>query len=103
VYAVKPRLDTGRLEQIRAAVDIPLVLHGASGLTPEDVRACVARGVCKVNFATELRAAYTEGVRETFAENPRAADPKIYGAAGREKVRTLVSRWIAALGCEGRA
>ncbi len=103
VYAVKPRLDIDRLAQIRAAVDVPLVLHGASGLTAEDVRACVARGICKVNFATELRIAYTEGVCAAFAEAPDITDPKAYGKVGRARVGSLVAGWMAALGCEGRA
>ena len=45
-------------------MSVPLVLHGASGLTDEDVKECVRRGICKVNFATELRAAYTEAVKK---------------------------------------
>lgn len=51
-----------RLTQIREAVDIPLVLHGSSGVPDEDVQRAVSMGVCKVNFATELRAAYTQAV-----------------------------------------
>ncbi len=103
VYAKMPRLDIDRLTQIRQVVDIPLVLHGASGLTQEDVKSCVARGICKVNFATELRIAYTEGVRAVFAENPAVMDPKVYGKAGRGRVLALVSGWLDVLGCTGKA
>lgn len=56
-----------------------MVLHGASGLSDEDVKDCIRRGICKVNFATELRAAYTEGVKAVLAENPKTFDPKAYG------------------------
>lgn len=62
-YKGKPRLAFERLTQIREAVDIPLVLHGSSGVPDEDVQRAVSMGVCKVNFATELRAAYTQAVR----------------------------------------
>ncbi len=103
VYAKKPRLDIERLAKIRQVVDIPLVLHGASGLTDEDVRACVARGICKVNFATELRIAYTEGIRTIFMETPTVIDPKVYGKAGRGRVLSLVSNWLDVLGCVGKA
>lgn len=48
----KPRLAFERLTQIREAVDIPLVLHGSSGVPDEDVQRAVSMGVCKVNFAT---------------------------------------------------
>jgi tagatose 1,6-diphosphate aldolase GatY/KbaY len=55
-YASPPALDWDRLERIRKRVDIPLSLHGASGLPDEDLRRAVAAGICKVNVNTELRA-----------------------------------------------
>ena len=70
VYSGVPKLDLERLSEIRKLVSIPLVLHGASGLTDEAVRESILRGICKVNFATELRIAYTEGVKKVLTENP---------------------------------
>ena len=55
VYKGVPKLDLDRLAEIRKVVDIPLVLHGASGLSEEAVVESIKRGICKVNFATELR------------------------------------------------
>jgi ketose-bisphosphate aldolase len=55
-YAAPPALDWARLERIRELVDVPLSLHGASGLPDEDLRRAVAAGICKVNVNTELRA-----------------------------------------------
>ena len=66
-YVGTPVLDKERLSRIRNVVDIPLVLHGASGLSDEDVKDCVARGICKVNFATELRKAFTDACRRLAA------------------------------------
>lgn len=57
-YAAPPQLDWERLAQIRERVDIPLSLHGASGLPDDDVRCAIALGVCKVNVNTELRERY---------------------------------------------
>ena len=54
-YAAEPALDWARLDAIRAAVDVPLSLHGASGLPEGDVRRAVAAGVAKVNVNTEVR------------------------------------------------
>ena len=88
-YAKAPVLDKQRLSEIRAALDIPLVLHGASGLSDEDIRDCVALGICKVNFATELRVAYTAGVKQALDEDPNLFDPKKLGAAGMERVKKL--------------
>lgn len=54
VYKTKPRLDIGRLQQIRAALDTPLVLHGGSGLSDDDFRNTIASGIAKVNIFTDL-------------------------------------------------
>lgn len=101
VYKEKPRLDVERLKEIRRVVDIPLVLHGASGLSDEQVQSCIAEGICKVNFATELRIAYTEGVKEALAQNP--IDPKAYGKAGRANVQNLVEKWLVTCKAAGKA
>ncbi len=101
VYSKKPVLDVDRLKAIRKVVEIPLVLHGASGLTTEQVQSCIAEGICKVNFATELRIAYTEGVKEALEKNP--IDPKAYGKAGRAKVQALVEKWMKDCNASGKA
>ena len=69
-YVGTPVLDKPRVSAIKEVVDVPLVLHGASGLSEEDVRECVERGMCKVNFATELRVAYTDAVKKLLEEKP---------------------------------
>ena len=102
-YVGTPVLDVDRLSQIRAAVDIPLVLHGASGLTDADVRECVSRGICKVNFATELRKAFTDACRKVAAEDPGAFDPKVFCKAGMAAVKALVMERMRVCGCGGKA
>lgn len=101
IYRERPVLDIDRLRAIRRVVQAPLVLHGASGLTGEQVVACVEAGACKVNFATELRIAYTKGVNEALAQKP--IDPKAYGRAGRACVQALAERWMQTCGASGRA
>ncbi|MEA4914725.1 MAG: class II fructose-bisphosphate aldolase [Christensenella sp.] len=102
-YKGKPVLDLERLGEIRRRVEIPLVLHGASGLTDEDVQNCVRLGICKVNFATELRNAYTEGVKDTLAGNPLLFDPKEFGKVGRARVKQLVIQRMIVCGAAGKA
>ena len=103
VYKGIPKLDLERITQIRQLVDVPLVLHGTSGVPDDTVRECIARGMCKINYATDLRIAYTEGVREYLQNNPTAYDPKKYGAAGRDRVKAYVLKKIPVCGCNGRA
>ena len=102
-YVGTPVLDKERLSEIRKVVDIPLVLHGASGLTDQDVRDCVARGICKVNFATELRKAFTDACRKVAEEDPKAFDPKVFCKAGMAAVKTLVMGRMKVCGCDGKA
>lgn len=71
-YAEPPRLDLERLERIAALVSLPLALHGASGLSEDDVRATIARGVAKVNVNTELREAVLGGM-EALLPGARAS------------------------------
>lgn len=102
-YVKKPVLDYNRLVEIRKVVDIPLVLHGASGLTDEQVTNCVERGINKVNFATELRDAFTKGVEKYMSEDAKVFDPKKYNSEGRKYVVELVKHKIEVCGSEGKA
>ena len=103
VYAGVPKLDLDRLSRIKEVVSIPLVLHGASGLSEEAVKESIKRGICKVNFATELRIAFTDGVKEYLAKYPDTIDPKKYNGKGRENVKKLVMDRIKMCGSDGKA
>ncbi len=107
-YVGTPVLDVPRLIAIRKKLEentcsIPLVLHGASGLSPEAVRSCIAEGICKVNFATELRVAYTAAVREVLNTDAKVYDPKKYGNAARNAVIDAVKQRILVCGCDNKA
>lgn len=103
VYKGIPKLDLDRISRIQGLVSIPLVLHGTSGVPDDTVRQCIARGMCKVNYATDLRIAFTEGVRAYLQDNPAAYDPKKYGTAGRERVKAYVLQKIKVCGSDGKA
>jgi len=103
VYKGIPRLDVERLSEIREVVTIPLVLHGTSGVPDDAVRECIRRGICKVNYATDLRIAFSRGVKAYLKENPDVFDPKKYGAAGREEVKRYVMDKIRVCGSDGKA
>lgn len=103
VYKGIPKLDVERLSEIRKVVSIPLVLHGTSGVPDEAVRECIRRGICKVNYATDLRIAFSKGVKGYLLENPNAYDPKKYNACGREEVKQYVMSKILVCGSNGKA
>lgn len=85
--AVEPRIDLDRLEAIRDATGIPLVLHGASGLSQDTLLGCVRRGVAKINVNTELRRAYLDA----FAAALPAALSKVDLATPLAAARSAVA------------
>lgn len=103
VYKGVPKLDVDRLSEIREIVSVPLVLHGTSGVPDEAVQECIRRGICKVNYATDLRIAFSKGVNEVLMENPDTIDPKKYNARGRELVKEYVMNKIRVCGSAGKA
>lgn len=98
-YAGTPVLDKERVSEIKALVSVPLVLHGASGLSNEEIKECVNRGMCKVNFATELRVAYTDAVKRLLEEKPETFDPKKIGKVGMLAVKELAVNRMKVCGC----
>lgn len=63
-YKFPPKLDFDRITAIREATGTPLVLHGGSGLSDDDFREAVRRGVCKINIFTDLDKAGKAGIEE---------------------------------------
>jgi fructose-bisphosphate aldolase class II len=70
------RLDLDLLARLRAAVPVPLVLHGSSGVRDDDLRAAARHGIAKVNVGTRLNVAYTTAVRRALEAAPREVDPR---------------------------
>ncbi len=78
VYKGEPHIAIDRIKEIANVVDVPLVLHGASGLSDEVIRACIDAGISKINFATHLRQAFTDGLKKGLASKEATYDPKTY-------------------------
>mgnify|MGYP006285588367 CR=1 FL=1 len=103
VYKGEPKLDFQRLSAIENLVDLPLVLHGASGVPDASVKEAIERGICKVNIATELKIPFAEAVQDFFKNNPEGNDPRKYLGAGREALKEVVKDKIRLCGCDGLA
>ena len=91
-------LQVERLRAIRDAVDVPLVLHGASGLTDAELRQAVALGVAKINVGTALHQAAAAGLRERLREHPHDLRGALEAAEQRvtESAAALLSAdWAA--------
>jgi len=77
-------LDFGLIGRLRAAVSVPLVLHGSSGVPDQALSAAVRAGLTKINIATQLNKVFTAAVRERLAGDETMTDPRRYLAAGAD-------------------
>lgn len=75
VYKDTPHLDIRRLEEIKAAVNVPLVLHGGSGIPDDQLKVAFSKGIRKFNLGTEYFGKYYDAVAEFTAENGNNLDP----------------------------
>ncbi|EFE70994.1 MULTISPECIES: class II fructose-bisphosphate aldolase [Streptomyces] len=91
-------LDRALLKRLSTALDVPLVLHGSSGLPDEELAAAVTGGIAKVNVGTALNIAMTGAIREFLAAHPEAVDSRGYLTVGREAMVRTVAAIIEALG-----
>lgn len=95
-------LDLPRLKAIRAAVDVPLVLHGSSGVRDTDIAKGIRLGLCKVNVATQLNGAFTGAVRKALADAADIIDPRKYLGPARDQMQNAVAERIRFFGSAGR-
>lgn len=102
LYHAEPKLDFERLAAIRDRVDVPLVLHGASGLPEADIRRAISLGVCKVNVATELKIAFSDALKHYLHDHPDANDPRHYMQPAKAAMKEVVRKVIHVCGCEGQ-
>jgi fructose-bisphosphate aldolase, class II len=86
-----PELNIERTREIRQAVGIPLVLHGASGNTKEEIRGCIRVGVAVVHINTEIRVAFRDAIRDYMTENPKEVAPYRIMQAGADAVERVVT------------
>ena len=103
VYHGEPKLDFERLAKIRSLVEIPLVLHGASGVSDEDIKQAIARGICKINIDTELRQAFSGAVRGELAADPSQIDPRKLLGPARSAMEEVVREKLRLFGSSQKA
>ena len=103
LYKSEPKLDYDRLRQIRSVVDIPLVLHGASGVPKESVQKSIKLGICKVNIATELKIPFSSAIKEYFNEHPNASDPRQYLVPAKKAMYDVVVEKIKMCNSQNKA
>ncbi|HHY36608.1 MAG TPA: class II fructose-bisphosphate aldolase [Firmicutes bacterium] len=96
-------LDIERIAAIREAVQIPLVLHGASGVKDDQIPLAIKAGIAKINVATELGKAFTTELQKYFAKDPGQVDLRKYTTPARAAVKEAVREKIRLFGSQGKA
>ena len=91
------RLDLELVERLRQAVDVPLVLHGSSGVPDDELVRAIRAGLTKINIGTHLNATLTRSVRRNLDDQPRLVDPRRYLGPARDDVATEVERLLRLL------
>ena len=88
----EPALNIEHIKAIKEAVGVPLVLHGASGNSDEDIKKSIAAGISVVHINTEIRVAYTDALRKFLAENPDEVAPYKIMKNSVEAVEVVVEK-----------
>lgn len=97
------RLDLEHLKKIAAAVpNIPLVLHGASGLPAEEIKMAIQNGIANVHINTELRVAYHDTLRKELENKPNETTPYKYLDLAFEEVKKMVKEKLQLFGSVGK-
>ncbi|MGW6358430.1 class II fructose-bisphosphate aldolase [Streptomyces sp. NPDC055092] len=87
-------LDHDLLKQLSDGLDVPLVLHGSSGVGDDELSQAVRGGIAKVNVGTALNIAMTAAIREFLAAHPDAVDSRKYLSVGREAMARTVTELV---------
>lgn len=100
-YKQAPNINIERLKEVNAALDIPLVLHGGTGVPYDIVRACIENGMAKVNVGTLLHATYIDALRKELAhfESTNISDLM---EPVRDAIKAVVKEWIHVCGAQNR-
>lgn len=101
IYKGIPQINFEVLKKIHEKINVPLVLHGTSGVPDNQVTESIKNGICKVNYATDLRIAYTRGIKGFLNGNHGAYDPKKYGQFGINEVERYVIQKMNLIGSCG--
>ncbi|GGG09678.1 fructose-bisphosphate aldolase [Paenibacillus albidus] len=102
-YHGEPNLGFKEMEEIRDATNIPMVLHGGTGIPEHDIKKAISLGTSKINVNTENQIVFAKTVREVLAAKPDAYDPRTFIAPGREAIKQTVIGKIREFGSSNKA
>jgi ketose-bisphosphate aldolase len=102
MYKTTPHLDNERVSEIVAAVEVPIALHGGTGMAPSQFSDLIARGCAKVNISTALKITFMKSGYDFMTEHPGEYDPPSLFRAQRAAVMAMAHEHIRMFGSEGK-
>ena len=96
-YVGNPKLNFDRMQEISEKCNIPLVLHGGSGIYDEQIKQAIECGICKININTELQQAWTGDVRAGLLDNDKVYDPRKVIKFGEKAIKKVIDEKIRLL------
>jgi len=103
LYKGEPKINFERMKEIKEKLNLPLVLHGGTGLPDEIIKESINCGICKININTELQIAWTKGVREKLNSDNNVYDPRKVISAGEKNIKEAITNKIILLGSRNKA
>lgn len=102
-YKGEPKLGYKEMEEVRDLTNVPLVLHGGTGIPTKDIQKAISLGTSKINVNTENQIVFTKVVRELLNKDSKVYDPRKFIGPGREAIKETVIGKIREFGSNGRA
>ena len=102
-YHGEPVLGFKEMEEIRDLTNMPLVLHGGSGIPEHQIKKSIELGHCKINVNTECQQSFTKRVREVLANDDKVYDPRKFIGPGKEAIKQVVTNKMIEFGSVNKA
>ncbi|MCM1370695.1 MAG: class II fructose-1,6-bisphosphate aldolase [Clostridium sp.] len=102
-YKDKPNLDFKRMKEISLKTNLPLVLHGGSGIADDLIKISIQNGICKININTELQFEWAKEVKSFIEQNPDIYDPRKIIKSGEIAIKNKISEKLILLGSMDKA
>lgn len=90
LYKGEPNLDFKTMTEINAALEIPLVLHGGTGIPDDKIKQAISCGISKININTELQVAWYQALKEYITQNPDIYDPRKVIPSGENNIKSKI-------------
>ena len=103
IYKGEPKLDFDRMMQVKELTNLPLVLHGGSGIPDQLIKKSITCGICKLNINTDLQIVWAKDVREFLNENHTVYDPRKIIKSGEQAMKEKIKEKIYLLNSNGEA